>query len=317
MATNIQNCPECGRSLHILEPRPGKRVICPKCSMRFYPAGQCWLESPASIPLHLPRMGKPFWALATLLLLAGVAGSLLLFSHSSGVTPSPPAQAASKANASTRKPDSRSEFDRLMVAGNAALARHDFREAIASYKEAQILLPEDVDAARALAAARASLADQENIPPPDPVLTEVATNVQVAQKAIVDQQGNRSDFMRLMNQASVAMLDGRYDDARTFYVQALQLATDPAASPVLALSTGNPFAPPVIQTPPSDSAGASQAALDGLRQANYQKAMADGDAAMRTRNYSDAILDFQAALRQKPCDRDASSGLIQARAYAG
>ena len=218
--------------------------------MRFYPAGQSWLETPASgmVPGHFPRIGKTFWALATLLLLAGVAGSLFIFSHSASATPSPPAQATAKANDSTEKQDSRSQFRRLMVAGNDALARQQFPDAISAYKEAQRLFPEDVDAARGLAAARAARSDQENVPPPDPVMTEAATNVQVAQKAIVDQQGNRSDFMRLMNQASVAMLDGRYDDARTFYLQALQLATDPAASPVLALSTGNPFAPPVIRT---------------------------------------------------------------------
>ena len=31
MATNIQNCPLCGRHLHILESQIGKRVVCPKC----------------------------------------------------------------------------------------------------------------------------------------------------------------------------------------------------------------------------------------------------------------------------------------------
>src|SRR5262245_55921841 len=133
MAAKFQSRPECGRRLHVLEPRPGKRVICPKCGMRFYPAGQSWLESRASIPGHFPRIGKPLWALATLLLLAGVLGSLFFFSHSASATPSPPAQAAAKTNGSTERQDSRSEFRRLMVAGNAALARQQFRDAIAEY----------------------------------------------------------------------------------------------------------------------------------------------------------------------------------------
>ncbi len=173
---------------------------------------------------------------------------------------------------------------------------------------------------KALPAARAGLADAQNaqnVPPPNPYLDQVARNVHDAQKAMVDQQANNSAFMRLMNQASIAMLDGRFDDARTSYIQALELATGPGAGPVLVHSAGEPWAPPFAQAAPSDSAHDSHAALDGLWQANFQKAMADGDRAMRVGNYSAAVLDFQAALRQRPNDCDAASGLRQARAFCG
>ena len=73
----------------------------------------------------------------------------------------------------------------------------------------------------------------------------------------------------------------------------------------------------MVQATPSDAARDSRAALDGLRDVNYQKAMADGDLAMRTQRYRDAVVAFQAALRQRPNDPDAGSGLLQARAYCG
>jgi len=325
MATNIQNCPLCGRHLHILESQIGKRVVCPKCGGRFVGAGPSWLETPAtSMGLGNAShrtFGKPVWAGATALLLAAVLGGVLLFGRSASATPAPPAQPTAVAvREQTDRQSARDEFHRLMVEGNAALANQQFSDAIQSYKDARKLCPEDVDAARGLAAARAGLADTQSAqstPPVNPYLDALNRNVQVTQKALGDQQTHRSNYMSLMNQAAAAALDGRFDDARNFYDQALEIATDPAGSPVLTLSSGDPYAPPLIQTTPSDAARDSRAALDGLREVNYQKAMADGDLAMRARRYQDAVLSFQTALRQRPNDPAACNGLAQARAYCG
>jgi tetratricopeptide (TPR) repeat protein len=320
MASNIHYCPACGRRLQILKARPGKHVTCPKCGIRFVPPGPSWLEEPvpASKSIHFPHVGKPIWALATvLLLLTGVLGGFFLFGRSANATPAPPVQQSTAAKEASARENARVEFQRLMLDGNAALAGQRFSDAIDSYKDARKLFPEDVDAARGLAAARAGLADSQSAPPTDPYVDALNKNTQVTQKAIVDQQTQRSDYMRSMNQASVALMDGRFDDARNLYVQALDLATDPAGSPVLTLSSGDPYAPPLIQTTPSNASRDSDAALDGLREVNYQKAMADADHAMRTQRYRDAAIAFQAALRQRPNDPDANSGLLQARAYGG
>jgi Flp pilus assembly protein TadD len=321
MTTNIQNCPLCGR--HILESQIGKRVVCPKCGGRFVGAGPSWLETPATSVgfgnASLRTYGKPVWAGAALLL-AGVLGGVLLFGRSASATPAPPAQSTVAVKEQTDRQSAKDEFHRLMVEGNAALANQQFSDAIQSYRDARRLFPQDVDAARGLAAARAGLADAQSAqsaPPVNPYLDALNRNVQVTQKALGDQQTHRSNYMSLMNQAAAAALDGRFDDAKNLYAQALEVATDPAGSPVLTLSSGDPYAPPLIQTTPSDAARDSRAALDGLREVNYQKAMADGDLAMRSQRYHDAVFAFQTALRQRPNDPAACSGLAQARAYCG
>jgi tetratricopeptide (TPR) repeat protein len=324
MATNIHNCPACGRRLHILESQIGKRVVCPKCGGRFVGTGPSWLETPAtsvaSGNASHRTFGKPVWAGATALLLAGVLGGFLLFGRSVSATPAPPPQPTVAAKEQSDRQNARDQFHHLMLQGNTALTNLQFSDAIRSYRDARKLFPEDVDAARGLAAARAGLADAQSAqsaPPVNPYLDALNRNVQVTQKAIGDQQTHRSNYMSLMNQAAAAALDGRFDDAKNLYAQALEIATDPAGSPVLTLSSGDPYAPPLIQSTPSDATRDSRAALDGLREVNYQKAMSDGDLAMRGQRYQDAVLAFQTALRQRPNDPAACSGLAQARAYCG
>ncbi|OAI50282.1 hypothetical protein AYO44_05710 [Planctomycetaceae bacterium SCGC AG-212-F19] len=142
-------------------------------------------------------------------------------------------------------------------------------------------------------------------------------------------------YAQLMNQGAVAMLDGRYDEARSAYVEALQLA--PHADAAGAASYAPASAPPTayhpsapdrcdwranaVVAPPCDLRrlpvpNSSGVALDGLRQAGYAKAMASGDADMRTQHYDLAVNAFQDALRNRPGDRLANSCLIQARALA-
>src|SRR6516164_2835929 len=115
MATNIQNCPLCGRHLHILESQIGKRVVCPKCGGRFVGAGPSWLETPAtSMGLGNAShrtFGKPVWAGATALLLAAVLGGVLLFGRSASATPAPPAQPTAVAvREQTDRQSARDEF---------------------------------------------------------------------------------------------------------------------------------------------------------------------------------------------------------------
>jgi hypothetical protein len=142
-------------------------------------------------------------------------------------------------------------------------------------------------------------------------------------------------YTNLMNRAAVAMLDGHYDDARSAYVEALQIAPHadaavgapcpPAsAAPVAchsSISDRCDWRTPRLASPTYDlrnlsAPSASGAALDGLRQAGYAKAMAAGDAAMRAQHYDAAVNAFQDALRNCPGDRLANSCLIQARALA-
>src|SRR5262249_39554487 len=144
MATNIQNCPLCGRHLHILESQIGKRVVCPKCGGRFVGAGPSWRGTPAAfvgIGHASPRApGKPVWAGATALLLAGVLGGFLLFGRSASATPAPPVQPSTAAvKEQTDRQTARDEFHRLMVEGNVALANQQFGDAIQSYKDARKL----------------------------------------------------------------------------------------------------------------------------------------------------------------------------------
>jgi hypothetical protein len=141
-------------------------------------------------------------------------------------------------------------------------------------------------------------------------------------------------YAQRMNQAAVALLDGRYTDAHHYYAEALDLA--PPAD--LAAATACPPTPSAVYASPLPGHGfawrarrapspacvptaqptpsASSAALEGLRQAGYSQAMAAGDADMRAQHYDAAVSAFQDALRNRPGDRIAASCLIQARALA-
>jgi tetratricopeptide (TPR) repeat protein len=232
-----------------------------------------------------------------------------------------------------------SEFQRLMVQGNAALARQHFKDAFKSYAQAQKLFPEDVDAAKGLSAARAALAS-ESAPAPRVVQAKAVPESSAPSPANLPQLGIPNvpqiivdpeiGYEQLMNQAAVAMLAGRYDEAQSYYAEALQLSPHTAPSPAA------DFCPP----PPCNDLGrgysrsasqvgglpfnrrglpagpANSAAFNGLARAGYLKAMADGDAGMRAQKYDDAARAFEDALRARPNDRAAASALTQAEALA-
>jgi tetratricopeptide (TPR) repeat protein len=225
----------------------------------------------------------------------------------------------------------KAELQRLMVKGNASLAQQRFPEALRLYEEAQKLFPGDVDAAKGISATRAALADKSaktatvaEVAPPAP--TAAPTDVPRLGLAnvpqiIVDPQ---IGYEQLMNQAAVAMLNGRYDQASECYSEALQLA--PQAEPALA-SADNCLPPwahasarAAVRLPFNrrglPAGPANGTAFNGLKRAGYFKAMAEGDAAMRAQNYGEAVKDFQDALRKMPNDTAAASALTQAEALA-
>jgi tetratricopeptide (TPR) repeat protein len=218
-----------------------------------------------------------------------------------------------------------------MVQRNASLAQPRFPEALRLYGEAQKLFPEDVDAAEGISAARAALADKSaktaaaaQVAPPAPAVE--ATHVPRlglpnVPQVIVDPQ---IGYEQLMNQAAVAMLNGRYDEASACYGEALQLAPEAEPAP----ASADNCLPPWAHGPARATARlhfnrrglpagpANSTAFNGLKRAGYLQAMAEGEAAMRAQNYAEAVKDFQDAVRKMPNDVAAASALTQAEALA-
>ena len=222
---------------------------------------------------------------------------------------------AKQAQADARKAlrAARSQYNQLLTDADAALQAGRIDESLRLYQQAAELFPEDSGAKKGLQEARAAA---------DTLRNAGAT------------------YNQLMATGAAALRGRRYADAAAAYTQALQLApNDPLAAQGLrdaragadrlarqALAFERQLQAGVAALQQKQYADAvlaytaalalrpdNAAALDGLRQARYAVAMAEGWRALNGKRRLDAIRFFEAALKEKPNDPQALAALQQAK----
>jgi tetratricopeptide (TPR) repeat protein len=210
----------------------------------------------------------------------------------------------------------RAEVARQMALGDGAMRTGRYADAVLAFREAMRLAPTEPLAAKGLQAAEVAL-----------------NNARTAQVA----------YLQLMTQGAAALTTQRFADAVQAYTSALQLVpNDPdavqglrdarAGLDLVVLNKGEfdrelqrgvadlkqqHFKEAIrrfnraLKLRPEDPQ-----AVQGLRQARYGDAMADGRAAMNARRYADAVRSYEDALREMPGDPAATAALRQARMLA-
>ena len=202
------------------------------------------------------------------------------------------------------------QFDTLIARGNNAMRDARFRDAIDAYKEATRLMPDNNNAAKALAIAEAAFENRATyisamkrgnfalrnqiydeavlgftealkVVPND---TLAGLGLIEAQKGLNDYLRRRADADKLLQIAALAAKQRNHPEAAKAYRDALKVL--PTHPQVLAIE----------------------------RQMRYHDAMADGNAALNAKRFPDAIRSFQLALQEVPGDPQASAGLTRARA---
>jgi tetratricopeptide (TPR) repeat protein len=207
----------------------------------------------------------------------------------------------------------RVQYNQMLTDADAAVQARRPDEAVRLYQQAAELFPEDEAAKKGLRDARAAL--------------DLLRDAGAA-------------YNRLMATGAAAMQGRRYADAVLAYTEALRLVpNDPLAAQGLRdaqagaerrgrrrlalerqLQAG---AAALQQKQYADAIRAfkaaldldpdNPAALDGLRQARYADAMAEGWRALNAKRRQDAIRSFEAALKEKPGDPQATAALQQAK----
>ncbi len=291
MATNVVTCPACHKHLKVRGSIPvDKRVPCPACGRRFVPVvddNPPWVAVPGPPPVPSKPWKAAQLALAAAILFVGI-GVGGMFHRANG---------AEKVS------------DQVALPVPVAVPLHDQRLVATPTPPAP-----PVVAAPAPAAAVALVQPPPPAPvaaaPTDPLpqiglpnVPQIITNPQVG-------------YTTLMNDASVAMMDGRLADARSLYLEALQVAPNIPTNPTVIFPPRYDNCRTTVVASPAPTADPNQVALDGIRQATYQNAMAKADTDMRAQNYTAAVGDYQAALNAKSGDQIASFALFQAEGHA-
>lgn len=176
-----------------------------------------------------------------------------------------------------KKEENRDDFRKLMIEGGTALADRRFEEAGKSYQSALQLFPEDVEAAKGLAAVRTALDERA--------------------RAKKEEEKRQSEFARLMDEGQDAMKNQQFAAAARAFDNALQLIPDHVAA-AKAFQDAN------------DALLAQQTAKKSV--ADYESHMTAARAAMVGQRYAEARNEFLAALQNKPEDQAALDGHKQA-----
>ena len=219
------------------------------------------------------------------------------------------------ADATKARDQVKAEFTRYMTAAAAAFQLQRYEEAATNYRAALNILPDDPDAQRglrqlnqavdalnaaaialprylvqgqaALDAGRyadAVIAFNEALRI-DPLNAVALSGLNTANQAIANAAQQVADANRQLQQAQRALQLKQYADAIRGFKAILQIQAN------------------------------NQAAIDGLHQARYGKAMADGRQAMLARRYADAVSFFEAALQEVPGDNQAMMQLRLAKQW--
>lgn len=294
MNTNVITCPACHKDLKIRGTIPAdKRVHCPACGRRILPVAD-ERPVPVAIPVPPPVPNKPWklvqLALAAAILFVGIGMGGLMYG-ANGAEKAPvaiPVPVQAQLPVATPTPPPASPLVALPVP--VALPVQPLAP------PAPVVIPPPP---APVAAAPTNPLPQIGLPN----VPQIITNPQVG-------------YTTLMNDASVAMMDGRVDDARNLYLEALQVAPNiPPAPTVICPPRYDDYRTAYV-APQAPTVDPNQVALDGIRDATYQNAMAKADTDMRAQNYKAAVNDYQAALNAKPGDQIASFALFQAQGEA-
>jgi tetratricopeptide (TPR) repeat protein len=219
-------------------------------------------------------------------------------------------------------------FTRFMEQGKEAMTAKEYAAAVRAFQQAIQLMPADADAAKALSEAQTLLAADETqkqkladyqthmtagqaaltagryadavrdylaalrVMPGDAAALQGQRLAEGRLTAIQDQDKNKAEYTRLLDQAGTALRNQRFAEAVDGYNAALKLfKDDPAAARGLA---------------------EAQQGLNNL-QAEFARQLALGDAAMRTARYADAILAFRQAVSLNPANALAAKALQDAQ----
>ncbi|MBY0527819.1 MAG: tetratricopeptide repeat protein [Gemmataceae bacterium] len=207
--------------------------------------------------------------------------------------------------------DVQTEYARLMRHGDIALRAQRFADAIQFFGDALKLIPSDVPAARGLRA---------------------------AQTALADQQARVADYERAIRAGHAALKQRRFADAAHAFNDALKaFPGDPAALAGLRDTAytqhmvdgetalrAKRFVEAVkafeeaLKVVPNDKAALAglkqaQAGIQDVRQAEFDKNMREGNAALKARKFVEAIKEFEEALKISPGDKTALAGIKQAQ----
>src|SRR5206468_3314644 len=168
-------------------------------------------------------------------------------------------------------------FRKLMIDGGEALADRRLADATKAYQNALQLVPEDVEAAKGLGAARSAQEEQA--------------------RANKEAEKRQAEFSRRMDEGKEAMKSRQFAAAAQAFDSALRLIPEDAAA-AKALREAR------------DAADAQQAAQK--KTADYENHMSAARAAMVGQRYAEARNEFLAALQNKPEDPAALDGRKQA-----
>jgi hypothetical protein len=290
MVANVITCPSCRKHLKVRGSIPANlRVSCPACGRQILPDADGHAVAVA-IPVTAPS--KPWkvvqLALAAAILFVGIEiGGM--FYRANGAEKAPvPVPVAAQVAAPLTAP---------VAVANPAPSAPAASQVVALPVQAPAapVTPPPPPPPAPVAAVPTSPLPQIGLPN----VPQIITNPQVG-------------YTTLMNDASVAMMDGRLADARTLYLEALQVAPNLSRAPTAVWPPRPDNCRTAWIAPPAPTADPNQVALDGIRQATYQTAMARADADMRAQNYTAAVKDYQAALNAKPGDQIASFAMFQA-----
>ncbi|MBL8794237.1 MAG: tetratricopeptide repeat protein [Planctomycetia bacterium] len=162
------------------------------------------------------------------------------------------------------------EVTRLLIEGNTALAERKFDDALQAYHTAQKLLPENVEAAKGIAAAKEALDAQA--------------------QAKLDAEKAKAEFGRFLNEGKSALAEKQFALAVRAFEQARQL---------------NPGDADVGKWLEDARKALAEDQDEKAKLAVYEQHLNIGRAALAAQRYPEAIREFTAALQVLPGDADA------------
>jgi len=220
-------------------------------------------------------------------------------------------------------------FARFMEQGKQAMTAGQYAAAVRAFQQALQLLPADADAAQALSEAQTALAADEaqkqkladyqnhmnagqaaatagryadavrhylaalRVLPGDVAALQGQRLAERQLALLQDQDKQKAEYARLVDQAGTALRNQRFRDAIAGYTDALKLFKDDLAA--------------------RRGLAEAQQGLKNL-EADLLRQMALADAAMRSARYADALAAFRAAVQLAPANALAIKGLEDAQA---
>jgi len=291
-------CPKCSARLKVSkQPARDSKVLCPQCGHSFVLAGRTRevpVEATEGLGDHTMLMVGLVIALA--LIGGALVGGVFLFrvaeppAASAPVVTAPPLPAESEpvpakpepAPPGNNEPGNNDKerwqhFTNWMIKGGVADAGKKFDEAVAAYREALKIFPNDAKAKQKLDDARTALAVQAKVKQED--------------------AKTREELAKLLKQADVALEMKQYAAASEIYKLALQKAPgDASAAKGLILA--------------QQALAKDQAEQKKLTE--FQSRLAAGKSALKAGQAADARREFMAALQILPGNAEATAFLRQA-----